>query len=31
MSTPLSLERYSRQMRFYGIGEAGQRKLADAM
>src|SRR5260370_39920690 len=22
-----SLERYSRQMRFYGIGEAGQRKL----
>jgi len=23
----LSLERYSRQMRFYGIGEAGQRKL----
>ena len=27
MSTP-SLERYSRQMRFYGIAEAGQRKLA---
>ncbi len=25
-----SLERYSRQMRFYGIGEAGQRKLLDA-
>src|SRR5437764_1210368 len=22
-----SLERYSRQMRFYGVGEAGQRKL----
>jgi molybdopterin/thiamine biosynthesis adenylyltransferase len=30
MTTPPSLERYSRQMRFYGIGEAGQRKLADA-
>src|SRR5215210_764248 len=26
----VSLERYSRQMRFYGIGEAGQRKLLDA-
>src|SRR5947199_8042434 len=25
-----SLERYSRQMRFGGIGEAGQRKLLDA-
>jgi molybdopterin-synthase adenylyltransferase len=25
-----SLERYSRQMRFYGVGEAGQRKLLDA-
>jgi molybdopterin/thiamine biosynthesis adenylyltransferase len=25
-----SLERYSRQMRFYGIAEAGQRKLVDA-
>jgi molybdopterin/thiamine biosynthesis adenylyltransferase len=25
-----SLERYSRQMRFYGIGESGQRKLLDA-
>src|SRR5437763_630244 len=25
-----ALERYSRQMRFYGIGEAGQRKLLDA-
>ena len=24
------LERYSRQMRFFGIGEAGQRKLLDA-
>src|SRR6184192_2763512 len=25
-----NLERYSRQMRFYGIGEAGQKKLLDA-
>src|SRR6266508_3876450 len=25
-----SLERYSRQMRFYGVGEAGQKKLAAA-
>src|SRR5690242_19185560 len=25
-----SLERYSRQMRFYGVGEAGQRKLLDS-
>src|ERR1700688_2048386 len=25
-----SLERYSRQMRFYGIGPAGQRRLLDA-
>src|SRR5947209_16623210 len=25
-----SLERYSRQMRFYGIGEAGQQKLRDS-
>jgi adenylyltransferase/sulfurtransferase len=25
----VSLERYSRQMRFFGIGEAGQRKLLD--
>lgn len=24
------LDRYSRQMRFYGVGEAGQRKLLDA-
>src|SRR5437763_2799499 len=29
MSTP-TLERYSRQMRFYGIAEAGQRKLVEA-
>src|ERR1700739_90830 len=29
MSNP-SLNRYSRQMRFYGIAEAGQRKLVDA-
>src|SRR6202047_3898821 len=26
----VSLERYSRQMRFFGIGEAGQRKLLDS-
>jgi adenylyltransferase/sulfurtransferase len=26
----VSLDRYSRQMRFYGIGEAGQRKLLDS-
>ena len=25
-----SLERYSRQMRFYGIGEEGQRRLLDS-
>jgi molybdopterin/thiamine biosynthesis adenylyltransferase len=25
----ISLDRYSRQMRFYGIGEAGQRRLLD--
>src|SRR3989442_5958576 len=30
MSNEPNLERYSRQMRFYGIGEAGQRKLADS-
>src|SRR6202158_256940 len=30
MSIHPSLERYSRQMRFYGIAEAGQSKLADA-
>src|SRR5258707_11816055 len=28
--TEVSLDRYSRQMRFYGIGEAGQRKLAES-
>jgi molybdopterin/thiamine biosynthesis adenylyltransferase len=27
MTTDVSLERYSRQMRFYGIGEEGQRRL----
>src|SRR5438309_4705047 len=26
----ISLDRYSRQMRFYGIGQAGQRRLLDA-
>src|ERR1700689_3048203 len=26
----LSLDRYSRQMRFYGFGEPGQRKLLDS-
>src|ERR671924_878076 len=30
MSTEPSLERYSRQMRFAGIGEKGQRKLLDS-
>src|SRR5438270_10104506 len=30
MTDDVSLERYSRQMRFYGIGPAGQRKLANA-
>jgi molybdopterin/thiamine biosynthesis adenylyltransferase len=30
MTVNPSLDRYSRQMRFYGIAEAGQRKLADA-
>src|SRR2546421_2571536 len=30
MSSEPNLERYSRQMRFYGIGEAGQRKLLDS-
>src|ERR1700736_6009493 len=30
MSMDPSLERYSRQMRFYGIGEAGQRKLLNS-
>jgi adenylyltransferase/sulfurtransferase len=26
----ISLDRYSRQMRFYGVGEAGQRRLLDS-
>src|SRR3984957_17956349 len=30
MSKDPSLERYSRQMRFAGIGEKGQRKLRDS-
>src|SRR5256885_3834575 len=30
MSAEPNLERYSRQMRFYGIGEAGQRLLLDS-
>ena len=30
MSTDPTLDRYSRQMRFYGIAEAGQRKLLDS-
>src|SRR5207244_1643502 len=30
MSSEPNLERYSRQMRFYGIGEAGQRKLLES-
>src|SRR5438094_9643542 len=30
MSSEPNLERYSRQIRFYGVGEAGQRKLLDA-
>jgi molybdopterin-synthase adenylyltransferase len=30
MSTDSSLERYSRQMRFAGIGESGQRRLLDS-
>ena len=30
MSIEKSLDRYSRQMRFYGIAEAGQRKLENA-
>src|SRR3981081_132514 len=30
MSKDASLERYSRQMRFYGVGEDGQRKLRDS-
>ena len=30
MTTDVSLDRYSRQMRFYGIGEDGQRRLLDS-
>jgi adenylyltransferase/sulfurtransferase len=30
MTKDASLERYSRQMRFYGVGEDGQRKLRDS-
>ena len=30
MSTEPNLDRYSRQMRFYGIAEAGQKKLLDS-
>src|SRR5438094_37833 len=30
MSSEPNLERYSRQMRFYGIGEAGQQRLRDS-
>src|SRR5713101_9636749 len=30
MTADVSLDRYSRQMRFHGIGEAGQRKLLDS-
>ncbi len=30
MTTVVSLDRYRRQMRFYGIGEEGQRRLADS-
>jgi len=30
MTTEVSLDRYSRQMRFHGIGEAGQRRLLDS-
>jgi molybdopterin/thiamine biosynthesis adenylyltransferase len=30
MSMDIALERYSRQMRFYGIGEIGQRKLLES-
>ena len=29
MTMHQALERYSRQMRFYGVGEAGQRKISD--
>ena len=30
MTAEVSLDRYSRQMRFYGIGEEGQRRLLDS-
>src|SRR5262249_59214349 len=30
MTNEVSLERYSRQMRFYGIGEEGQRRLHES-
>src|SRR5688500_418313 len=30
MTKDASLERYSRQMRFYGVGEDGQKRLRDA-
>src|SRR5262245_47055250 len=30
MTADTSLERYSRQMRFYGVGEEGQRRLRDS-
>src|SRR5256886_9107743 len=30
MSSEPNLDRYSRQMRFYGIGEAGQRRLVNS-
>src|SRR4051812_2100047 len=30
MTADISLDRYSRQMRFYGIGEEGQRRLLDS-
>jgi adenylyltransferase/sulfurtransferase len=30
MTTDVSLDRYSRQMRFYGVGEEGQRRLVNS-
>jgi molybdopterin-synthase adenylyltransferase len=30
MTSDISLERYSRQMRFHGVGEEGQRRLCDS-